>query len=110
METAMRLLLITAALLTAPAAALAQPAETLVVKGARAIPDQQVLVSYGDLRLASLSGQRALHDRVDWAIAALCDSSHFSISDPQGSLKCSNEAWNEVRPQLAKLTPRFASR
>ncbi|WP_114229066.1 MULTISPECIES: UrcA family protein [Sphingomonas] len=103
-------LLLTVALLAVPAAALAQPADTLVVQGTRTLADNQQLVSYADLQLASASGQRELRHRVDGAIASLCDSSHFSISDPQGSLKCSNQAWTDVAPQLARLTPRFASR
>ena len=106
----MRLLLLTAALVAAPAVAVAQPADTLVVQGARDLADNQRLVSYRDLQLTSLGDQRTLRSRVDWAIASLCDSSHFSVSDPQGSLKCTNQAWSDVAPQLARLTPRFASR
>ncbi|URD59862.1 UrcA family protein [Sphingomonas sp. KRR8] len=106
----MRLLFLTAALAAAPAAAVAQPADTLVVHGARTLADNQQLVSFGDLKLASLSGQRALRSRVDQAITTLCDSSHFSVTDPQGSLKCANQAWNDIAPQLAALTPRLASR
>lgn len=106
----MRLLLVTAALVAAPATAFAQPADTLVVQGARSLGDDQRLVGYGDLQLASSAGQRALHSRVDWAISSLCDASHFSVSDPQGSLKCSAQAWNDIAPQLARLSPRLASR
>jgi len=106
----MRLLLLTATLLAAPAAAIAEPAGTLIVQGARSLADNQRVVSYGDLQLASADGQRALHSRVDWAIGSLCDSSHFSVSDPQGALKCSAQAWTDVAPQLARLTPRLASR
>lgn len=106
----MRLMLIAVALVAAPAAANAQPADTLVVQGTRTLADNQRLVSFGDLQLASLSGQHELRSRVDWAITTLCDSSHFSVTDPQGSLKCANQAWSDVAPQLARLTPRFASR
>lgn len=106
----MRLLLLTAALFAAPTAALAQPADTLVVHGARELADNQRSVAYGDLVLASADGQRTLRSRVDWAISSLCDSSHFSVSDPQGSLKCSAQAWTDVTPQLARLNPRMASR
>lgn len=106
----MRLMLLTAALIAAPAAALAQPSDTLVVQGTRTLADNQRLVSFGDLQLASASGQRELRSRVDWAITSLCDASHFSISEPTASLKCTNQAWADVAPQLARLTPRFASR
>lgn len=107
----MRLMLLTAATLIAPPAiASAQPAEMLVVQGSRTLASNQRVVSFGDLQLASLSGQRTLRARVDAAITTLCDSSHFSVSDPQGSLKCVNQAWRDVAPQLASLTPRFASR
>ena len=93
-----------------PASAIAQPADTLVVHGVRALADNQRSVDFGDLQLASLSGQRELRARIDRAITILCDSSHFSVSDPQGSLKCASQAWRDVSPDLARLTPRLASR
>jgi UrcA family protein len=99
-----------AALLGVSAAASAQPANTLVVQGTRALADNQRLVSYGDLQLASLSDQRALRERVGMAITDLCDPSHFSVAEPHGSLNCASQAWNDVRPQLARLTSRMASR
>ena len=103
-------MLLTAALLGASAAASAQPADTLIVKGTRGLADNQRLVSYGDLQLASLSDQRALRERVGMAITDLCDPSHFSVTEPQGSLKCASQAWSDVTPQLARLTARMASR
>ena len=102
--------LATAIVLGASAAAAADPADTLVVQGASALADNQRLVPFGDLQLASLSGQRALRERVGMAITDLCDPSHFSVTEPQGSLKCASQAWREVTPELARLTPRMASR
>jgi hypothetical protein len=43
--------------------------------------------------------------RLNLAVASLCDASRFSVADPTGSLHCSNEAWDSVRPQLAQILP-----
>lgn len=86
------------------AAATSPGAKDVVVQAHRPVSPDQVLVHYGDLDLKKAAGQRALHKRVNAAITSLCDASHFSAADPTGSLKCSNEAWSSVRPQLASLS------
>ena len=88
----------------------AEPAKTFVVEGSRALGTNQRIVSYADLEVASSSGQKVLRKRVALAIADLCDPSNFSVVEPQGSLKCSAQAWSDVGPVLARISPRLASR
>ena len=78
----------------------------LLIQAPRAMSDNQRLVKVSDLALNSASGRAILMRRVDVAVASLCDASRFSVADPTGSLHCSNEAWDSVRPQLAQLLPR----
>jgi UrcA family protein len=105
------ILLITAGLaLSTGGLAQAEPSGTLVVQGSRILSDNQRAVSYADLRLASASGQAQLRQRVGLAIAELCDPRRFSVAEPQDSMKCSAEAWAEVKPRLEALSPRFAAR
>ncbi|WP_084607506.1 UrcA family protein [Sphingomonas jaspsi] len=78
----------------------------LLIQGKRELADNQRLVHYGDLNLRGEAGQLALRNRVNSAIADLCDASRFSVADPTGSLKCSNEAWADVKPRLASLNVR----
>lgn len=78
----------------------------LIVRAKPALMDNQRIVSFRDLNLRQEAGQRVLRHRVGSAISSLCDSSHFSVTDPAGSLKCSNAAWDDVAPQLAQLSSR----
>lgn len=88
----------------------AHPANVLVVEGGRALADNQRLVRYGDLQLASAADRRALRERVALAIADVCDPSHFSVSDPQGSMTCSKQAWTDIQPRISELEARLAYR
>ena len=96
--------------LAAATPAAAQPADVLVVGGDRTLADNQRLVRYGDLRLASPADRRALHHRVALAIAELCDPTLFSVTEPQGAMTCTAQAWTDLQPHLARLTPRLATR
>jgi UrcA family protein len=95
---------------TAAGVAAAQPANVLVVQGGRALADNQRLVRYGDLQLTSAADRRALRERVALVIADVCDPSHFSVSDPQGSMTCSKQAWTDIQPRISELEARLASR
>jgi len=90
--------------------AAAQPANVLVVEGGRAPADHQRVVRYGDLRLASVGDRQVLRERIGLAIADLCDPSHFSVAEPQGSMMCARQAWTDVEPRMNQLTARLASR
>jgi UrcA family protein len=105
--------IVTAAALLAASlagAAAAQPVEVLVVQGGRAVADNQRVVPYGDLQLSSIADRRVLQKRVGLAIADLCDPSHFSVAEPQGSMACTRQAWTTLHAHLNQLTPRLAAR
>lgn len=90
----------------APAgAALAQPVgNELVVQGhAFGLQDNQVVVPYRDLSVGDAAGRRALLQRVGFAIDSLCYDGAMSVTDPVNALKCSNRAWDSVRPQIDQI-------
>lgn len=91
-------------------AAQAEPSGVLVVQGSRVLADNQRAVGYADLQLASTEGRAALHRRVAFAIAEICDARRFSVAEPHDAMKCSAEAWAEAAPRLNQLSPRLASR
>ena len=78
----------------------------LIVQAPKVLTEDQRLVKVSDLKLDNASGRAALMNRVNFAVASLCDSSRFSVTDPTGSLTCSKEAWASVEPQLAQVLPR----
>jgi UrcA family protein len=105
----MRAILAAAALLLAAGTAQAEPG-TLTVTGSRTLADNQRVVSYGDLQLASAAGRSALRARVASAITDLCDPRHFSVAEPHDSMRCTAQAWTDINPRLDQLSPRMASR
>lgn len=86
---------------TAGTAAQAVPMEDVNVLGQRPQDDQLTTrVGYGDLDLATASGQRRLHWRVSGAVNEVCaplSGMHFRITQQQ----CRSFAWNGARPQMA---------
>lgn len=67
-------------------------------------------VSYADLDLAVPAGLSTLNDRVDFAIGDLCTEANLfdnkSLAFKTGMIKCSNHAWNDARPQIARAVQR----
>lgn len=67
-------------------------------------------VSYADLDLALPSGVSALNDRVTFAIGDVCTEANLfdngSFAFKSGMMKCSNHAWNDARPQIARAVQR----
>ena len=67
-------------------------------------------VSYSDLDLGQPAGVATLNDRVNFAVGDVCteanlgDSGGFSFK--AGLLRCSNHAWNDARPQIARAVQR----
>ena len=90
-------------------AALAQPAsnDAIIINAPQKanLEDNQLAVRFNDLALNRPSGQTALMHRVSFAIETLCQDGVAS-SNPVGAMKCSNVAWDSVRPQLAELLKR----
>ena len=72
---------------------------------AASLDQAQMVIGYGDLKLAGAQGQRTLMRRVSTAIDSLCIGGTVSLTDPVLSLKCQRDAWNDVRPQLAEVMP-----
>ena len=81
----------------------AQPAsgDAIVINALQfAKPDaNQLSVRFRDLSLRDQAGKNALIHRVGFAIDSLCENSVAS-SNPVGAMKCTNLAWDSVRPQL----------
>ena len=83
-----------------PITVTAQPPENLVVRH----------VTYADLNLASAAGGKTLNRRVDVAVGDLCNeatggndgSNDFKFS----MMRCSGEAWESARPQIAAAVQR----
>lgn len=90
-------------------AALAQPAsnDAIIINAPQKanLETNQLAVRFNDLALNRPSGQTALMHRVGYAIETLCQDGVAS-SNPVGAMKCSNVAWDSVRPQLAELLKR----
>jgi UrcA family protein len=65
-------------------------------------------ISYADLNLASVAGERTLEHRVGSAIKSLCEEatgdSFTSLS--RSYPKCRTSAWGQARPQLANAAQR----
>ena len=78
----------------------ATPPEELVVRH----------VSYADLNLAVDAGQRTLNRRVGTAVSDLCTEAaggnDGSTVFRYSMIRCSNFAWNDARPQIARAVQR----
>ena len=60
-------------------------------------------VAFADLQLASLSGQKRLHQRVGGAIERVCDLDvgRQGLQD-RGYYSCADAAWGAAAPQIAE--------
>ena len=67
-------------------------------------------VSYADLDLALPAGRTTLHERVGFAIGDVCaEANLFDNGSPEfksGVMKCSNRAWSNANPQMARAFQR----
>jgi UrcA family protein len=67
-------------------------------------------VSYADLDLALPAGRTTLHERVGFAIGDVCSEANlFDNGSPEfksGVMKCSNRAWTNANPQMARAFQR----
>ena len=67
-------------------------------------------ISFADLNLASSSGERTLNSRVGGAIGGLCSEAtgggDSSFTTTLAKRKCSDSAWGQARPQIARATQR----
>lgn len=67
-------------------------------------------ISYADLNLASLEGERVLNGRVRGAVKSLCsettgrDDGSFTVRST--IKKCDDTAWDEARPQIERAVQR----
>ena len=90
-------------LVGAAGAAVAQPpARTATVIGQRPDEGLSVRVSYADLNLASLQGEKTLNRRVGGATEVVCNP-HF---DSMERMYCISYAWRGARPQIAQAVQR----
>jgi UrcA family protein len=89
--------------------AFAKGAPVVVIASAR--PDLvRRHISYGDLNLASLAGERTLNRRVGGAVNGLCLE---ATGDADGSFatrtelrKCTHSAWEQAHPQISQAVQR----
>jgi UrcA family protein len=101
-----------AVLASMPVAAAAPPARLVdrevVVVAER--PDQVTRhVSYADLNLASVAGERALNRRIQGAVRGICSEAMGSSEtrdDARAHRGCSKEARSSARPQVALAVQR----
>ena len=67
-------------------------------------------VSYADLDLALPAGRATLHERVGFAIGDVCEEANlFDNGSPEfksGVMQCSNRAWGNANPQMARAFQR----
>ena len=89
------------ALLTVPADARTAP--VVVTAPHSDLPTRRV--SYADLNLAALDGQRVLHTRLDSAVNGVCTDGGFPATE-LGFVECRLHAWSGVRPQVANAIQR----
>jgi UrcA family protein len=89
----------------AAGAALGQPPEAATVIGQRADDGMSAAVSYRDLNLASLDGERTLNRRVGGAARFVCEPDGMSNNDP-GFSSCIDYAWKGAKPQVALAVQR----
>jgi len=67
-------------------------------------------VTYADLNLTSLPGERTLNRRVGAAVNSLCaeavGEADGSFTVKYAALGCHNSAWNQARPQINRAVQR----
>lgn len=59
-------------------------------------------VSYADLNLASLAGEKTLYSRVSGAVTDVCADATYAIANSQ----CRRFAWNGAEPQMKQAIAR----
>jgi UrcA family protein len=76
-------------------------------------PPEEIIVrhvSYADLNLAVPAGQKTLNRRVGSAVTGLCTEAmggnDGSFAFRYSMITCSNGAWNDARPQIARAVQR----
>lgn len=75
----------------------------------RAQPDEFLptrRVSYADLNLASLAGEKTLHRRVNIAVGQVCADATSSSSMQIAGQQCRSFAWSGARPQMKRAIER----
>lgn len=80
----------TAAEAKRPVVVRAQPADSVTRR-----------VTYHDLNLASLAGEKQLNKRVNQAVRGVCFEANGSTSDINILQSCRIQAWRGARPQVA---------
>ena len=79
--------------------ALAQ--STVEVEGHRIDPENQRIVPYADLNLATVYGEKKLMSRIRFAVRDLCvEGINYSPIDAADVRLCRSQAWSSARPQL----------
>jgi UrcA family protein len=90
--------------------ALARPSEVVVTAQRDEAPT--AIVAYRDLNLASASGRKALHSRVNRAVKSLCPiDGIMALSLEAAAKECRSVAWLSANPQIetAIQRARFAA-
>ena len=63
-------------------------------------------ISYADLNLAVLPGERMLNRRIGYAVTSLCDEAVGGSSVDFTYMDCTEGAWRGARPQIALAVQR----
>jgi UrcA family protein len=67
-------------------------------------------VSFADLNLASMSGEKTLNRRVGGAVTSVCIEAvgpdTRSLDSTIANMRCTRHAWNGARPQIASAVQR----
>jgi UrcA family protein len=96
-----------AALFAVASPSVAQPPSVFVTAPADVVTRH---ISYADLNLASVAGERALDHRVGGAVSDLClDATGGNDGSPDFKFsmkRCSGFAWKEARPQMDRAIQR----
>ena len=100
-------LTVTFAILFAAGPAFAGQNQPVVVYGEPNEDIRTVHVSYADLDLATVRGERQLNSRVSGAVKEVC---LFGVDGPRlqgsGYHECAGEAWTSATPQMAQAITR----
>ena len=96
---------VTVAGIAIAAPAVAKQPKTVVVTAPDAdIPTRRV--SYRDLNLVTLAGERTLNRRVGQAVRSVCFESVGTEAAFQLEFSCRKESWDGARPQIARAIQR----
>lgn len=89
----------------AAGAAISAPPQQATVVGQRFDEGISTTVSYRDLNLASMEGERTLNRRVGGAARFVCEPGAAAINDRDFS-DCISYAWKGAKPQIALAVQR----